>query len=67
MADAVTEWLTVKEFLSRYKGRISRNTLYDRVADNSIPAVRLGRKVLLPADALDRLLQGKADGAGVNK
>ena len=51
------EWLTVKEFLDRYRGKVGRNNLYDRIRDGTIPSVRLGRKILLPADVLDMVMQ----------
>lgn len=58
MEQQPTEWLTPKEFLEPYKGRLGRNTLYDHIRDKTIPSVRVGhRKILIPADAWERLLQ----------
>ena len=51
------EWLTVREFVARHKGRIGRNTAYLRIADGTIPSIRLGKKLLVPGDALDRMLE----------
>jgi excisionase family DNA binding protein len=51
-----TEWLSVKDFLGRHKGRIGRNSVYDRVKDGTLPSVKLGRRILIPGDALERLL-----------
>lgn len=36
---------------------VSRNFAYGRVKSGEIPAVRVGRRWLIPADAADRLLQ----------
>jgi excisionase family DNA binding protein len=57
------EWLTVKQFLKRYEGKVSRSTVYDRVRDRSLPSVKLGRKILIPSDALDQILEGDSDRA----
>lgn len=35
---------------------ISRNLAYELVAKNELPSLRLGRRVLIPRQALDRLL-----------
>lgn len=51
-----TEWVSVKEFLERHRGLIGRNSVYDRVKDGTLPAVKLGRRILIPGDALERLL-----------
>jgi excisionase family DNA binding protein len=56
------EWMTVKQFLSRHKGQVGRNTLYDRVRDRTLPSVRLGKRILIPSDALDSLLEGGRNG-----
>ena len=56
MATKRQEWLTVSEFLERHKGLIGRSSVYDRIRDHTIPSVRLGKKILVPADALERLL-----------
>jgi excisionase family DNA binding protein len=37
---------------------ICRNTAYQLVASNQIPTIRLGRRLLVPKAALDRLLEG---------
>jgi excisionase family DNA binding protein len=61
------EWLTVAEFLKRHKdeagkNRIGRNSIYSRIADKTIPSIRLGKRILLPSDALDQLLAKEAAG-----
>ena len=62
VGEAVREWLTVREFLERYKGKISRNTVYSRIEDKTLPSIKLGRKILLPADALDLILTAGIEG-----
>ena len=51
-----TDWLTVAEFVAKFNGRVSRNFVYERIREGSIPSVRIGRKILIPSDALDRLM-----------
>jgi excisionase family DNA binding protein len=51
------QWLTVNEFLEAFKGQVGRSSLYEHLRDGSLPSVRIGRKILIPADALDRLLE----------
>jgi len=41
--------------------RISRNTAYSLISQGKIPAVRLGKRLLIPRRALLRLLGGGAD------
>ena len=60
---AQREWLTVTQFLARYKGRVGRSTVYDCLQRKILPSVKLGNRILIPADALDRLL-AEASGAG---
>ena len=50
------EWLTPTQFLARLQGQLGRNSLYERLKDKTIPSVRIGRKLLIPGDALDRIL-----------
>jgi excisionase family DNA binding protein len=51
MIDTLPALLTVPE-ACRYL-RISRNTAYDLVARGHLPAIRLGRKILIPRLALE--------------
>lgn len=56
------EFLTVKQFLAINKGRLGRSMLYERIRDGTIPAVHIGkRKILIPCNALDRLLDGEGN------
>jgi len=38
---------------------ISRPTAFARVADGSIPSIRMGRRILIPIRAIERLLNGQ--------
>ena len=51
------EWLTVREFTERYK--LGKNLVYESVRDSRIPSIRVGGKILIPSDALDRLLEDR--------
>ncbi len=53
------EWHKPESFLREARQRgfeISRGLLYDALRRGLIPSVRIGRKILIPADALDRML-----------
>jgi excisionase family DNA binding protein len=53
------ESLTVNvETAGRMLG-ISRPTAYERVNDGSIPSIRLGKRILVPIIAIERMLNGK--------
>jgi excisionase family DNA binding protein len=39
---------------------LSRNSAYQRAADGQIPTIRMGRRLLVPKAALDRLLEAAA-------
>ena len=41
--------------------RIGRNTAYEQVRQGLIPSIRLGRRILVPAKAIERLLGGTVD------
>ena len=38
--------------------RLGRNTVYDALRSGTIPSVRVGRRLLVPKHALERLLSG---------
>jgi len=42
---------------------LSRSAVYDRIADGTIPSVRIGGRLLVPRKSLERLL-AEADKAG---
>jgi excisionase family DNA binding protein len=50
--------LTVEEFRDTVLGnRIGRASVYEMVRSNRIRAVRVGRKILIPAQEADRFLE----------
>ena len=40
---------------------ISRNTAYDAVRRGTVPSIRVGRRILIPAQALDALLSSTTE------
>ena len=58
------EWLTVDKFYQLNKGRLGRNTIYEGIRDGSIPSIRVGRRILIPSDALDQMLDRASQGGG---
>ena len=40
--------------------RISRNGAYEAVKRGEIPSIRIGRRVLIPSIALEKMLKGEA-------
>lgn len=57
MTDPTPEWLTIKEFVARHQGRVSAWNVGESVRQKRIPHVRVGRRVLIPANALDLMAQ----------
>ena len=55
-------YISVKELLGRLDGRVSKNTMYQAIAAGTIPSIRIGRRILVPSDALDRMLAEQAAG-----
>lgn len=55
------ETLTINEVAERLG--VNRNTVYAAIGKNQIPAIRLGRLILVPARWLDRVLDGEAPAA----
>jgi excisionase family DNA binding protein len=54
-------YISVKEFLESLDGRIGKNTVYEAIAARTIPSLRIGRRILIPADALDQMLETQND------
>jgi len=53
------EWFSVEEFVVHAKRRgapVSRGATYDAIRRGVLPHVRIGRRIAVPADALERLL-----------
>jgi excisionase family DNA binding protein len=54
-------WTTVPKFLEKHRGLVSKNTLHEWIRQGRVPHLKVGRKILLPEDALDRMLAGAGD------
>ena len=52
-------FLTISEFLEALGGRLSKNTVYSAINRGEIPCVFVGRRRLIPADALTQMLKPK--------
>ena len=50
------KWYTVDEFLAANPGMFGRSALYEALRDKRMPSVKVGRKILIPANALDQML-----------
>lgn len=57
------EFLSVDEFVERHRDpvtgqrRVGRDQLYRAIRAGEFPAVRVGRRLLVPSDALEQLIQ----------
>ena len=49
------EYFSVKEFKDRLG--VSSNLIYEQLRKGALPSVRLGGRILIPADALQQLMQ----------
>ena len=56
MVQTPEKWYTVDEFLEAHLDLFGRNTLYEALRTKQIPSVRVGRRILIPYDALSRML-----------
>ena len=56
-AKARRTYVSVKEFLETVDGRLSKNLVYAAIRDGTIPSCRIGRRILVPSDALDQALE----------
>ena len=52
-SETASDWLSVDEWLSDKP--IGRGAFYRAIANGEIPHVRVGRKILLRKDSLDRI------------
>ena len=51
------QFITVKEFLEGLDGRLGRNTVYQAIVSGEIPSVRVGKRILLPKNVLQLMLE----------
>ena len=50
------KFITVREFIEALGGRVSKNTVYTAINRGEIPCVFIGRRRLIPEDALTQML-----------
>lgn len=62
MSDREPEYLTVKQFAERHAGAMSPWLVGESVRRGQLPHVRVGRKILIPANALDLMAERQAGG-----
>ena len=58
-----TESLTITVEEAAQRLGIGRNTAYEAVQRGEIPSLRIGRRLLVPVAALERLLAGEGTAA----
>ncbi len=53
-------YVSPEGFLRENPGVIGRTLLYEAIRRGEVPHVRVGRRILLPRDALDRMLAARS-------
>ena len=53
-------YVSVREFIETLRGRLSKNSVYQAIVAGTIPSIRIGRRILVPSDALERVLEAQA-------
>ena len=53
------KWLPVRAWIHHHPEAGSRTFVYEAIARGELPSIRVGRKILIPDDALDRLYEAK--------
>ena len=56
------KFITVREFIEALGGRVSKNTVYSAINRGEIPCVFIGRRRLIPEDALTQMLKPQNTG-----
>ena len=57
---AQIRWLTVSEFRDRFP-QMGRSLIYEAVRKGELSSIRIGGKILIPSNALDRLFEQQND------
>lgn len=65
MAESSVSYLTRRQFAERHAGVISLALIGAAVRRGELPHIRVGRKVLIPDDALERMARPAVSGEGV--
>ena len=55
-------FITVREFVAALDGSVNKNTVYAALRRKEIPSVRIGRRWLIPEDALTQMLAWPRNG-----
>ena len=63
MLRKVSQWLSAPEFLRRYP-LVSKNTFYADIKRGNIPHIKLGRKIFIPSDAFEQMMENAAEDEG---
>jgi excisionase family DNA binding protein len=61
-----TTFITVREFVAALNGSVNKNTVYAALHRKEIPSVRIGRRWLIPEDALTQMLSWSSNGASAS-
>ena len=56
-------FLTVREFVQALGGRVHQNTVYSAINRGEIPCVFVGKRRLIPEDALTQMLSWPRNGS----
>ena len=67
MTEPERKWLRVADFVEHIDGVLDAGAIYEAVKDdaNPFPHARVGRRIFIPSDALDQLLErNKPDHTG---
>ena len=67
MAKQRRELTTVPRFLEENRGLVSKNLIYAAIKDGTIRSVRIRKKILIPADCLQELLDKTPSSGRDNK
>ena len=59
-------FITVREFVAALDGSVNKNTVYAALRRKEIPSVRIGRRWLIPEDALTQMLWWPSNGASAS-
>ena len=52
---AIKPFISVREFTERHG--LSRNLIYEQLRKGVLPSVKIGGRILIPADALQQLME----------
>jgi excisionase family DNA binding protein len=65
MANQTAELIECRTYTVEQAGRllgVGRNQAYEAVRSGTLPSIKIGKRLLVPKAALDRLLSGGAEG-----